>query len=107
MTIRSMRSAAGAFERATAQALSSTSLRQCLQIASTIAFLEGKKRYTLAGDILSSEAMSATVVLAKPSRRNSASAVAMIRPRVSSGLTLAMVAGGFMGVATVPSLIED
>ena len=46
-------------------------------------------------------------VLAKPSRRNSASAVSMIRPRVSSGLTLAgMVADGFMVGATVPSLID-
>src|SRR6266516_1432673 len=36
----------------------------------------------------SSPAMSATAVLAKPSRRNSASAVSMIRARVSSGLVL-------------------
>ena len=39
-----MRSAAGALERATVQAFSSTSDRQRLQIASTIAFLEAKKR---------------------------------------------------------------
>jgi len=39
-----MRSAAEAFERATCQAFSSTSDKQLLQIASTIAFLEAKKR---------------------------------------------------------------
>jgi hypothetical protein len=44
-------------ERATAQARSSSSLRHRWQIASTMAFLEGKKRYTLAGDILSSASM--------------------------------------------------
>src|SRR5215471_3274373 len=83
-----MRSAAEPRDRATAQVWSSSSPRQRWQIASTIAFLEGKNRYTLAGDILSSAAMSATAVLAKPRRRNSASAVSMIRARVSSGLIL-------------------
>src|SRR5437764_9276129 len=48
----------------------------------------------LAGDILSSAAISATAVLANPSRRNSASAVSMIRARVSSGLSLTW---GFIG----------
>src|SRR5439155_26342856 len=38
--------------------------------------------------------MSATAVLAKPRRRNSASAVSMIRARVSSGLVLTC---GFIG----------
>src|SRR5215471_2994360 len=83
-----MRSAAEPRERATAQARSSSSPRHRWQIASTMAFLEGKNRYTLAGDILSSAAMSATAVFAKPSRRNSASAVSMIRARVSSDLIL-------------------
>src|SRR6266568_4711736 len=41
----------------------------------------------------SSAAMSATAVLANPMRRNSASAVSMIRARVSSGLSLTW---GFM-----------
>src|SRR5437016_3745432 len=42
----------------------------------------------------SSPAISATAVLAKPSLRNSASAVSMIRARVSSGLVLVCA---FMG----------
>src|SRR5205823_798894 len=93
-TSRSIRSAAKPRERATAQARSSSSARQRWQIASMMAFLDEKKRYTLAGDILSSEAMSATAVFAKPSRRNSASAVSMMRARVSSALTLTC---GFIG----------
>ena len=74
--------------RATAQAFSSTSDKQRRQIASTMAFFEGKKRYTLAGDMPSSAAMSATAVLAYPTRRNRISAVSRIRARVSSGFAL-------------------
>src|SRR5206468_1276664 len=53
-----------------------------------MAFLDAKNRYTFAGDIPSSAAISATAVLAKPSRRNRASAVSIMRARVSSGLVL-------------------
>src|SRR5438309_2027009 len=81
-------------ERPTAQARYSSAAEQPGKIASMMTFLDKKKRYTLAGDILSAEAMSATAVFAKPSRRNSASAVSMMRARVSSALTLTC---GFIG----------
>jgi hypothetical protein len=76
-----MRWAAGA-ERATAHAFLNFD-KHC-QIASTIALLDGKPM-TLAGDIRSSAAMSATVVWRTPTAEKG-SAVSMIRARVSSGL---------------------
>src|SRR5262245_59744274 len=54
----------------------------------------------------SSAAMSATVVLAKPRRRNSASAASMMRARVSSGLGFTFTTG-IMGQPFVPGLYSD
>src|SRR5262245_6345240 len=52
--------------------------------------------------------MSATVVLLKPSRRNSISAVSTMRARVSSGRALAeLETGGFMGLGFVDVLMSD
>src|SRR5215470_7808906 len=58
----------------------------------------------LAGDIRSSAAMSATAVLANPIRRNSVSAVSMIRSRVSSGLVLTCA---FIGPGRLLEMIYD
>jgi hypothetical protein len=55
-----------------------------------------------AGDMRNSDAMSATAVLAKPSRRNSASAVAMMRSRVSSGLGFVLGWAFIAGVTWLP-----
>ena len=60
----------------------------------------------LAGDMRNAAAISATAVLAKPSRRNSASAVSMIRARVSSGFVFTCVCmSARLGPETV--IIDD